>query len=137
MSACRRLMASRGYAPSEYPINWQLKLLSRFNDPLCNLYSVTSKNVHIDPKNTGSWKTGIIYFTILFCIFLMHSCHLSIIENPWDYWPISYLCYQRYYYSSYLSIYTALVKHNHSVTMVYGSTYVRTSKKLANYRWHL
>jgi len=32
--------------------------------------------------------------------------------------PISYSCYQRYNYRSYLSIYTALVKRNHSVTMV-------------------
>ena len=32
--------------------------------------------------------------------------------------PISYSCYQRYNYSSYLSIYSALVKRNHSVTMV-------------------
>ena len=31
----------------------------------------------------------------------------------------------------YLSIYTALVKHNYSVTNDYGSTYGRISKKLA------
>ena len=30
--------------------------------------------------------------------------------------PISYSCYHRYNNSSYLSIYTALVKRNHSVT---------------------
>ena len=32
--------------------------------------------------------------------------------------PISYSCYNRYNYRSYQSIYTALVKRNHSVTMV-------------------
>jgi len=32
--------------------------------------------------------------------------------------PISYSCYHRYNYRSYLSIYTHLVKRNHSVTMV-------------------
>ena len=37
-----------------------------------------------------------------------------------------------YSYRSYLSIYTALVKRNHGVTMVLRSTYGRTSKKLAN-----
>ena len=31
-------------------------------------------------------------------------------------WPISYLCY-RYNYMSYLFIYTALVKRNHSDTL--------------------
>ena len=34
------------------------------------------------------------------------------------YWSISYSCYHRYNYRLYLSIYTALVKRNHSVTMV-------------------
>ena len=33
-------------------------------------------------------------------------------------WPISYSYYYRYNYRSYLSIYTALVMRNHSVTMV-------------------
>ena len=37
-----------------------------------------------------------------------------------DSWPIPYLCYHmyKYNYRSYSSIYTALVKRNHSVTMV-------------------
>ena len=44
--------------------------------------------------------------------------------------PISYSCYHRYNNRSFLSIYTALVKRNHSVTMVLPIG--RMSKKLAN-----
>ena len=49
--------------------------------------------------------------------------------------PISYSGYHRYNYRSYLSMYTALVKRNYSVTMVLPMVeYLRNWPKVNNFK---
>jgi len=54
-----------------------------------------------------------IKWRLLYCLYSKQDYFVDAF-----YWPISYSFNHRYNYRSYLSIYTALVKSNHSVTIV-------------------
>ena len=61
-------------------------------------------------------EKSVVSFNNVQCVMcksVLHTYSVSCVV-----WPISYSFNHRYNYRSYLSIFTALVKRNHSVTMV-------------------
>ena len=74
--------------------------------------------IYLPPSNYSTFKENGGFFLSAAPLYLKES-PLPNLKKKYQYlWPISYSCYHRYNFMSYLSIYTALVKRNQSVTMV-------------------